>query len=201
MRLVTATVWTNRRKWLGNLIPAIFWFPPAAIALYRFAAYGQLSGPVLWPLAVSTVLGWLAVNRFGLFENAKMRGQLEVLLKRGDRDLSGDPVFVGFATPKYSSLLDAHEDVGFLYIRPDSLVFISESRTIEIQKADVAEIRPRMNVHSVVGLGRWVSIEGRVGNRPIRLQVEPRDRPTLLGNRLNSGKLIAELRAWRGPGG
>lgn len=197
MRLVAATVWTSRRKWLGNLIPALFWLPPAIIGVYLIVAKNQLIGPGLWYLVASTILGWLSVNQFGFFENRKMRNHLERILQTEGRDLKGDFVFVGFATPKYSSMLDAHEDVGFLRILPDKLMFVSEMRNIEVLKSDLTGIRFRPNVHTVLGLGRWVSIEGKVGEQSIRLLIEPRERTTLFGNRLYSGKLLAKLAKWR----
>jgi len=196
MRLVTATVWTARRKWLGNLIPALFWFPPAAVGVYLLATKGQLIGLGLWLLMASTVLGWLAVNQFGFFENKRMRKNLERILQTEDRDLTGEHVFVGFATPKYSSMLDAHEDVGFLRILSDRLVFVSETRTVEILKGDVTGARFRPNVHTVIGLGRWIGVDAKLGDKPIRLLVEPRERVTLLGNFLFGKTLLKKLRSW-----
>ena len=197
MRLVTATVWTARRRVLGNLIPAFFWLPPAVVGIFLIAVKGQLFGPGLWLLVLSTVLGWLAVNQFGFFENGWMRWQLERILKSDGKELTGELVFVGFATPTYSSMLDAHEDVGFLRILPDRLVFASESRNVEVMKSSVTEVRFRMNVHTLVGLGRWVSVEGKVNDKPIRMLLEPRERPTLLGNLLYSKKLRQKLIDWR----
>ncbi len=198
MRLVAATVWTLRRRWLGNLIPALFWLPPALIGVYQILVKGQLMGSGVWYLVASTVLGWLSVNFFGFFENTKMRKHLERILETEGRDLGGEHFFVGFATPKYSSMVDAHEDVGFLRILPDRLAFLSETRNVELYKSDIVAIRFRPNVHTVVGLGRWVSVEGKVGEQPIRLLVEPRERPTLLGNLRYSTELRAKLVKWRG---
>ena len=199
MRLVAPTVWTPRRKLLGNLIPALFWLPPALFGLYWVAAKSQFIGPGLWSLILSTVLGWLAVNQFGFFENNRMRNQLERILKTQERNLPQDSVFVGFATPKYSSVLDAHEDVGFLCFYGDHLNFVSERRSIELYKSDITEIRFRPNVHSVIFLGRWVSVEAVTGGKPIRLLIEPRERRTLLKNRLYSADLLKRLRKWKGP--
>jgi len=199
MRLVAATVWSSRRKWLGNIIPALFWLPPAVVGILLILIKGQLIGPGLWCLVTSTVLGWLAVNQFGFFENAKMRRHLERILETEQRDVKGEKVFAGFATPKYSSMLDAHEDVGFLRILPDRLAFVSETRSVEILKSDVVEVRFRPNVHSILGLGRWISVEGKVGDTSIRLLIEPRERTTLFGNRLYGKQLIAKLREWKSP--
>lgn len=198
MRLVTSTVWTNRRKWLGNLIPALFWLPPAVIGVYLIAFKNQLTGAGVWYLVASTVLGWAAVNVFGLFENSRMRRQLEHILQAKGTELGSERYFVGFATPSYSSMLDAHEDVGFLVIHKDRLQFLSESRSIELYKTEIHQIRYRPNVHSILLLGRWISAEGVSGGKPIRLLVEPREKKTLLGNRLFGPKIRAALTAWLG---
>jgi hypothetical protein len=48
----------------------------------------------------------------------------------------------------------------------------------------------------LLGLGRWISLEGVADGKPIRLLIEPRERPTLLGNLLFSKALAGRLRRW-----
>ena len=199
MRLVASTVWTSRRKWLGTLIPAVFWLPPAVIGVYQILIKNQVGGPSLWWLLASTVLGWFAVNQFGFFENRRMQGQLKRILEVQSKSLAEEHYFVGFATPSFSSTLDAHEDVGFLCVYPDRLQFISETRTIDLPRTDITTVRFRPNVHSILFLGRWVSVEGTTGGKQVRLLVEPRVKTTLLGNRLFGSKLKVQLKKWLGP--
>lgn len=164
--------------------------------IWVIASSRQLMGPGLWLLVASTVVGWLALDSFGLFENPQMRkALLEILEKRGEAPLAGSP-FVGFATPRYHGLLDAHEDVGFLQILPHKLLFTSETRTIELQHHEAKKVCFRWNVHTILILGGWVSVEGISGGKPVRLLVEPRDRPTMLGNLRESRKLRARLATW-----
>jgi len=184
---------------MGNLVPALFWLPLALIGIYHIASKEQFLGPGLWYLVASTVVGWLSVNQFGFWQNSAMRKQLENILKTQGEDLSGDVVFAGFASPKYSSMVDAHEDVGFLRISDDRVVFASESRRLELMKSDVTEIRFRPNVHTLIGLGRWISIEAKSGDKPIRLMIEPRERPTMLASRLRSVALFKKLQDWKKP--
>ena len=68
--------------------------------------------------------------------------------------------FVGCATPTYAGWLDPHEDVGFLLMEGDRLVFHGDRLNLVMMKADIATVRYRPNVHTMVGLGRWVSVEG-----------------------------------------
>ena len=190
------TVWTTRRKVLGNLIPAIVWLIPTAYGLAVMASTRILLGPGLILLGVSTVLGWLALNSFGLFENLQMQKELEQILKNRKDTLASESWFVGLTTPKYRGLLDAHEDVGFLEILPDRLSFTSETRRIEFLANEVRRVRFRANVHSLVILGRWVSVEGESAGKPIRMLLEPRERPTMLGNFRESSVLRNRLAQW-----
>ncbi len=177
-------------------MPAIFWFPLASIGVFLIAKQGQYLGSGLWFLVASTIVGWFAVNQFGFFENEKMRKHLERILKAQERPIEGEFIFTGFATPKYSSMVDAHEDVGFLRIMPDRLQFISETRSMEILKSDVKEVGYRANVHSILGLGGWVSVDATVGNRKFRLLVEPRERNTMLTSKKFRRRLVTRLNGW-----
>ena len=190
------TVWTTRRKVLGNLVPTIVWLIPTAYGLAVMAATRVLLGPGLAMLLISTVLGWLALNSFGLFENLQMQRELEQILKNRKDEVAAESWFVGLTTPKYRGLLDAHEDVGFLQILPEKLSFVSETRKIELLKSEIRRIRYRGNVHSLVFLGRWVSVEGESGGKPVRMLLEPRERPTMLGNFRESSVLRARLTKW-----
>ena len=125
-----------------------------------------------------------------------MRKHLERILKAQERPIEGEFIFTGFATPKYSSMVDAHEDVGFLRIMPDRLQFISETRSMEILKSDVKEVGYRANVHSILGLGGWVSVDATVGNRKFRLLVEPRERNTMLTSKKFRRRLVTRLNGW-----
>ncbi|MGV3616224.1 MAG: hypothetical protein ACO1SV_12895 [Fimbriimonas sp.] len=150
-------------------------------------------------VALGVILGWLATNWFGAMPNRAMRGQLERILKVKGEDLGSATWFVGFATPRFSSALDPHEDVGFLLLEPTRIRFLSEMRSVEIARANVKRVGYRMNIHSWVLLGRWVAIDGNVSGSPVRLLIEPRVRSTLLGNLLASAKLRAAIEAWLNP--
>jgi hypothetical protein len=58
-------------------------------------------------------------------------------------------------------------------------------------------VRYRPNVHTLLGLGRWISIEGEVHGRPIRLRVESRVRDTMLGNLALGPWLRDSIERWR----
>ena len=177
-------------------MPALFWLPPALVGVFLIAKQGQYLGSGLWFLIASTVIGWFAVNQFGFFENEKMRKHLERILKAQEKPIVGEFIFVGFATPKYSSMVDAHEDVGFFRIMDDRIQFISETRSMDILKSDIREIGYRANVHSILGLGGWVSVDATVGDRRFRLLIEPRERNSMLASKKYRVRLVKRLNGW-----
>jgi hypothetical protein len=193
---VSPTVWTNRRKWIGNLVPLLFWLPLTALGVAWLVYRNELFGPGLILIAVGTVLGWLALDQFGFYENGLMRRTLERILKDRGEPLPQDRNFVGFASPKYTGMLDAHEDVGFFYMLPDRAVFVSETRKVEMYRAQAQSVRFRPNIHTAVGLGGWISLEGEAEGGPIRLQIEPRDRRTMLGNLRRRKAVRDKIRRW-----
>lgn len=197
MRPVATPVWSARRKWVGNLVPALFCVPLAAFGIGWMAWHQVLLGLGLWLLVASQVVGWLALNQFGLFENAKMRAELGKILEQRGIQPGSERYFVGFATPGYVNPLDAHEDVGFLCLERDAIVFIGEARQVRMHRSQATVVRYRPNVHSALFLGRWVSVEGVVDGTPIRFLVEPREANTLFGNRRLSKRLKSRLEVWK----
>lgn len=147
-------------------------------------------------IALGTLMGWLAMNQFGFFQNGRMRRRLERILKERADLPPSDRVFVGFASPRYAGMLDAHEDVGFFFLLPDRAVFVSETRRVELLKAQCVRVGYRANVHTLVGLGRWVSIDGLSDGKTVRMMIEPRERNTMLANLRRSKPLMMKVRRW-----
>ncbi|MBI1755808.1 MAG: hypothetical protein HYR64_01710 [Fimbriimonas ginsengisoli] len=188
--------WNARRKWMGNLAPASIWLPLTAAGVIvimrpvRWAAVG------LWLLASGQVLAWLALNFVGLYENRAMRAALErefLILKPGFR---GWRLFAGYASEGYSSVLDPHEDLGYLLLTPDGIEFIGDSRRLVIRRNQVLRIFRKPNVHTFVGLGGWVCVEALEAGHPRVHRFEPRQRDSLLGNFLLLGGLKRRLTNW-----
>ncbi len=189
-------VWNTRRRLLGNLLPIAGSLPFGVWGVWLLLQSGHIIGPELWIIGLMPAVGWLLMNLFGLFENGAMR--MEIARKHGFGPPREPPerYFVGFARPTYRGLLDPHEDVGFLVLHDDSLEFLGDGEQVSLRRPDILGIRFRMNPHSWVGLGRWVSIEGKIEGKPIRMLIEPRERQTLLGNLLLSGRLRGRLEEW-----
>jgi len=182
---------------MGNLIPAAVWLVPAIFGIRSIVATHELAGTGLGILAFATGLGWLALNQFGLYQNSRMKIRLTAILGKTAK-LPQERFFVGFSSPKFTGVLDAHEDVGFLCLGKDSISFVSETRVVELKRAEVTQVEFRPNVHSMVGLGRWISIEALRSGVRIRMLIEPRERRTMLGNLREGKPLKLALQAWIG---
>ena len=108
------------------------------------------------------------------------------------RELPIRRYFVGMATPSHVGMIDPHEDVGWLAIYRDQLVFFGDTYRTTIDRSSVKQVVPRPNAHSMVFLGGFVSVEGQ----DFRIAFEIRDEPTLWRNSRRNKKLCARLRAW-----
>lgn len=181
---------------MGNLIPALIFVimgGAGAAWMYQtldFRGWGMLL------LIASLVFSWLALNQFGFFENARMRRELIDKLSKAGNEIPSDAPFVGFASPGFQSLLDPHQDLGFLIVDRDHITFLGEERKIVLPKGTIRGVRFRPNMHTILGLGRWVAIEGVLDGKPVRMQIEPRVYRTLLANRKEGKRLADRLRAW-----
>ena len=181
---------------MGNLIPAMISSPFAVYGMWWMSARSQVMGLGFWLFAISPVAGWIGMNFFGLYGNRRMKRELLTFLMGLRPNLHAELFFVGIATPKYSSLVDPHEDVGFLILLPDRLEFFGDHLNLSVNRRSVLGVDFRMNPHTLVGLGRWVSVEGRIGEKNIRLQLEPREKQTLLGNLRFGKRLKGAIERW-----
>lgn len=181
---------------MGNLLPALVCLPLLVLAILSFRPSRLFDNLTpLWYFLGFLALGWLAVNFLGLHQNGFMRRELARRLGLAGSK-AGERYFVGIARPKFRSALDAHEDVGFLVIYADRLEFLGETVQVALAKKDIKQVRTRANPHTFVFLGRWISIEGEVAGTPVRMQIEPRERQTLLGNLFFGERLKQRISEW-----
>jgi hypothetical protein len=151
----------------------------------------------LWLLFVGQVVGWLALNYFGLHDNEKMHRDMKRIVEHRAPPPPGPVIFVGFASPRYHDILDAHQDIGFLSFGKDELEFIGDSQRVSLLRSQIIRVHFRPNIHSLLGLGRWIAIEGTISGRPVRMLVEPRERNTMLGNLMLGKWLKGMIDGWR----
>jgi hypothetical protein len=186
MPVVAGKVWTTRRKWIGNLLPTLFFLPFVSWGVVWMFQKDEIYGRGLLLVAIGVLAGWVGLNLFGLLGNGFMKRELKRTLSARGVDFSDPHYFVGFATPRFSSILDAHEDLGYLFLRADALEFVGEEHELKIPRSEISKVRFRPNVHTWVGLGRWISIEGAHESARFRMNIEPREHNYLIGNLLIS---------------
>lgn len=180
------------------MVPALLSVPVFVLAVTLYVlGYHELA---IVCFIVFPFIGWLSVNRYGLFQNECMQDELLKRFKQENITLPSDAVFVGFAGPNHVSLLDAHEDVGFICITESGIEFYGDTQRHQLNKNEIMGVRLRANVHTLLGLGRWISIEGKKDDVLVRMMIEPRAKRTLWRNRQLGNQMIQQLRAWLNKG-
>lgn len=180
--------WNAYRKWMANLVPMLTWVPLAVAGVLLFQEGQTTWAFVCW--GAVPVLGWLGINRLALFQNDAMRRELSSLKP------TAEATFVGIATPQHRSLLDPHEDVGWLWLDGDELRFRGERLSLDLPRDVIRRVGYRANAHTILGLGRWVIIEGVREGKRFALRIEPREGRTLLANKREGARLLGVLNAW-----
>lgn len=188
-------VLTAQHKLMGNLVPLAVLL---SVAFLGAVLVGRSRSDALgWFLLLSSpVLTWMTTNFVGLWDNRRLRAQVEFRLKTLRPRNTDRKYFVGFARPSYRSVLDPHEDVGFLIFHEDRLEFFGGELHFTLFREDYGDVRFRPNPHTWLGLGGWVSIEGKVDGLPVRMYVEPRENFSLIGNRRWAKFLMMEVKKW-----
>jgi hypothetical protein len=192
-------VFTTSRKVIGNILPLVLASPFLVQAFRVFGSQGPSVALILW-ICAFLVAAWVFLGLFGFIGTAAMRkevGRRMHLDRAFDRSRKW---FVGFARPSFRSALDPHEDVGFLILHPDRIEFWGSVHKVVLEKRDVTGVRFRSNTHTLVGLGRWISVEAVVVDKPVRLLVEPREKPTLIANFFFGKRLLQAIRSWKEEG-
>ena len=184
-----AEVWSTYRKLMANLVPALAFVPVFAVGLMLYQGGNHIAA--LGFLIASPVVGLIAVNFLGLYQNSQMKQELRRILGKED----AGPIFVGFSRPGSVSALDPHDDLGWLVVGTRSVKFLGEKGAYELPWSDIRGVRFRPNVHTLLGLGRWISFEGLKDGKHLRLMVEPRVFSTLLANKREGARLLRKLRA------
>ena len=181
---------------MGNLIPLCMGLPFLVMSVSSYRAQNPLAPvPFIW-FAGFLFASWIGLNVFGFYGNGAMRKVLGRSLDRSRGPTRQEKYFVGFSRPQFKSLLDAHEDIGFLILHDSEVEFVGECQNVSLAKEHIQEVRFRPNMHTWVGVGGWTSFEGTLNGKPYRLQIELRESPVLFLNMLKSRALRARIRQW-----
>ncbi len=184
--------WTDYRKVMSNLTPLAMVAPLPAVAWYLDKLEKPSLALVVWCLC--PIVLWLGINNFGLFQNSMIRKEL---LPKLPKDLAGRSVFVGFGRTGHAQLIHHHEDVGWFLLNPDSVEFIGDSHHHKIKKEDIQSIRLGMNINSILWLGRWMKIEGKVDKKRVCMLIECREKRTMFANFKFTKELCERVREWK----
>lgn len=195
MPLVPGKLWNARARWAGNLLPAAVYFPFLVGGAVLMWTRSEFIGPGLWLVISGIAIAWIALNFLGLPGNGFRRREIRRNLN-AESPLSDEATFVAYASHGYRDVLDSVEDLGYLDFEQSLLCYRGESLAWEIPRSDVVRCRFAPNVHSILGLGRWIEISARVGKAVRTYRLEPRERDTLLGNRAFSAVLMKRIQAW-----
>ena len=180
--------WSTYRKLMSNLVPAMVFVPLFAVGLMLFqqdAVYASVTCFI-----ASVILGIFAVNLLGLFQNRKMHSELKPLIHRRQEP----SWFVGLGRPGRFGALDPHQDLGFLLLTSSAIEYIGETSRYVIPLTEIKRVGFKMNAHTLLGLGRWVAIEGTHDGRPFLMLVEPRSHPTILQNKKEGSRLVEQIK-------
>lgn len=169
---------------MGNLVPL-------AGALFATLVAAGL-GLGIWSLIVGVSVGIPLISRYGFWENRQIREELESRFPHGGE-------LVGFVYDRSADFLDAHAEVGLLYLPPGCIVLCTEHRTLRLPLNDKTAFGRKFNIHAAVGLGGWISIEN-AGHRP--LLIESRAKDTMFAAKRCTNDLFERLsKAKGGPEG
>lgn len=106
---------------MGNLLPALLASPFLAVGLWLIWKDASIFGRGFAVLCGFPVALWIAVNFLGLYQNKRMRREMQQRLRAARPTVTSRRFFVGAATPKHTGYLDPHEDVGFLILHPERI--------------------------------------------------------------------------------
>ncbi len=189
-------LWTTARKLPGNILPVILGLPFLAMGLFEYPKDG-LVPHVLLKLALFPIISWVSTIFLGLFGNNFLRQEMSRRLHAERPFDKTEKVFVGFAKPGFVSTIDPHQDVGFLIMHQDRIEFYGSEFQVEVLKDWISNVRFQPNVHTLLGLGRWIAIEGQDQANNFKLLIEPREKRTLIGNLMFSKTLKRMIESWR----
>lgn len=200
MPAMPAPVWTFRRKLVANALPIAVGLPFLVGAGLTFDPARPTGFPSFGFAVAFPVVTWVALGLLGALGNPRYRQEVARRLDRARPGPKPPLAFVGFARPGYRGLLDPHEDIGFLLFHPDRLEVFGSVLSATIAKKEVVAVRARPNIHTWVGFGRWISIEGPWDGERSRLLLEPREGLTLFDGLAACRRLHRRILAWLAEG-
>jgi hypothetical protein len=170
-------IWSQRRKWMGNLLPLF-------LGMLAFLLALPFNVPWMSKALLVLAVVYLSINQFGFFQNESIRKELMVATNKGGE-------LVGFVHLNPSDALDAHAEVGLLHFGEDGFIVDCQNQTYEYTWDKVTYIKRSKNIHWWIGLGGWIEI-GLEGTRPFKIESRLHDK--MLKSKLRTNKLFEEIK-------
>jgi len=191
---MSGMVWNRKRKWMGNVIPALPFGTFYSLGLY-FALFApkSLQWVSLPAVVLALVAGWLAIDRYGFWETQKMRAELEDSLKKKGIAIEPTDRWVGVSWKGGTSPLDAHLDVGFLRMTNAGVKVFGEQETYEVPWKSMTHLGWTPGIHTIMGLGGWCTVQYNTAEGNKTLKFEVRELPTMLANKPHTKDLVKQL--------
>ncbi len=191
---MSGLVWHKKRKWMGNVIPAIPFGALYALGLF-FAVFAPKS--LQWIAFPSILLaligGWKGIDLYGFWETQKMRAELEESFRNQGITIEPTDRWVGISWKGGTSALDAHLDVGFLRITPTGVKVFGELDTYEVSWKAITHFGWTPGMHTIMGLGGWCTLKYNTESGSKILKFEVREKPTMLENKPLTKELVELL--------
>lgn len=200
-----AREWTLLRQLAGNILPFAHWVPTFLLAWLLLTVFGgsaAITVAILAGVALSLSVGtWALFDRYGLFHNAAMR---RALRGRLSATLGGNPPqdrcwFVGLATQSHFGWLDTDEDVGYLALYPDRMVYVGDRYSLSVPRTHVLSVERRpVPFYSLIGY-TWtvVRFEDSDGEQPLSIRLLSREVDRVLSQQRDAnGALWAAVQGW-----
>lgn len=179
-------IWTLRRKIVPNVLPLLVGIPfwVCAAILGRHGSFLDAIELATFGLLICAVsLNWLGVTG-----NEGMRADLARRVIP-----PADAIFIGFSRPGFVNALDPHEDIGFFWLESDRLVIRGERLNMEMPRDRSMMIGFAPNPHTLLGLGRWVTLGTE---NELKVRVEPRERGSLRANKMLGVEWKSRIEKW-----
>lgn len=188
--------WTHRAKWIGNILPLLIGVPFIVIGLIIGArSHSWRDGVLIW-FGLGVLLPALTLNWLGLAGNQTLKSDFYARNSRAfARESDSDCLFFGVASSGFRSLLDPHEDIGFICLHENGFRFYGEKIRVEVSGAEIKGLGWKANPHSWLGLGGFALITYNQKGEDKTLLMESREKSSLLANKKLTHSVLDQLKS------
>ncbi len=191
--MAKAEFWNLRAKLVGNLLPLLLGAPFFIYGVILARQTHVLIGKDLIFLAIGVLLPTLFLNWLAMVGNKSIKTSFYARHSRAFHKPDAlDSFFCGMAWPEFSSLLDPHQDVGYLTLDKGEVHYFGEQFRFQIEIKDISSIRWKKNPHSFLGLGGFLAITWSDQGKTEVVFLESRNESNLLANKKKTKQFMSK---------